>query len=259
MQDNVSNNNTLSSTILSNNEIAISISNAAVNFGKSNIFENANFDFKVGEWSFILGASGVGKTTILNVIADLHPELAQTYFKGTITRNYDKQKIKLSYLQQKDMLLSWLNVQNNITIGDKLRSEPINNNSVAQIAEELNITDLLLRKIDELSGGQRQKVMLARMIYENPSIILMDEPFSALDAITRFTMQDLFFKYMQGKTVIFITHDPMEALRLGHNIYVLTKSGAEKLNVEDKGEPVRNISDQNIIRLYDELIKLLAN
>jgi len=128
-------------------------------------------------------------------------------------------------MSQDDGLLPWLSVVNNVQLGPRLRGEAsaATRQRAVKLLKQVNLSDWVNASTDQLSGGMRQRVALARTLLENKPIVLMDEPFSRLDAITRDELQLLATRLLQGKTVMLVTHDPLEALRLGHTIHVLQR------------------------------------
>lgn len=165
-----------------------------------------------GQWLCILGRSGVGKTTLLRLIAGLEdlPSLTPS----------------LSYMIQQDSLLPWLSVFDNVGLGFRLRQQKVPTELILKVLMQVGLAQWQDSYPHQLSIGMRQRVALARLIIEDHSLILLDEPFSALDTETRAEMQDLSLKAFAGKTVILVTHDPQEAMRLGNQVLLLTGSPA---------------------------------
>lgn len=181
-------------------------------------FQNVNFSLNKGKCLVLLGRSGAGKTTLLKVIAQL--------IKPTTGRIYstDNQKFKTSLVFQKPLLFPWLNVYENITLSQKFKTN-IKKQSLAveQLASELEIDHLLRRNVSNLSGGEAQRVSLARSLLNHPDLLLFDEPFSALDPYLKDNLR-LWLKNLLNKknlTSIFVTHDLKEATMLGDSIAVL--------------------------------------
>ncbi|MBA3661183.1 MAG: ABC transporter ATP-binding protein [Gammaproteobacteria bacterium] len=204
---------------------AIHIHNATLTYQNRVIFSNLNLSIPAGTWVGLIGPSGVGKTSLLRAIANLpSPE---AHFSGSIeTDNGIAASTQTAYLPQSDLLLPWLTVIQNITLRSKLQRQ---RGDEARLLHEK--AELLLDKVKlshardlyphQLSGGMRQRAALVRVLLEEKPIMLLDEPFSAVDAITRYQLHGLAIELMQHKTVLFITHDPTEALRLAHLIYIL--------------------------------------
>jgi putative hydroxymethylpyrimidine transport system ATP-binding protein len=131
---------------------------------------------------------------------------------------------RIAYMAQTDLLMPWLTVRDNVLIGYRLRGERVTTQVVERammLIEQVGLASVYMKKTTVLSGGMRQRVALARTLMENKPVVLMDEPFSALDAVTRFEIQTLAAQCLQGRTVLLVTHDPWEALRLADQILVL--------------------------------------
>lgn len=196
------------------------------------LFGHIDLTLPAGHWTCILGRSGVGKSTLLRLIAGL--DCAGT-FKGTITAAEGQ----TSFMAQSDLLLPWLSVLDNISLGARLRNETPDITRAEDLLERVGLAAYRNKKPGALSGGMRQRAALARTLMENRAVALLDEPFSALDASTRADMQDLAAEMLTGKTVLLVTHDPAEAVRLGHQIIVLTPNGAKHWTPPDTA-PVRD-------------------
>jgi putative hydroxymethylpyrimidine transport system ATP-binding protein len=195
----------------------IILDDVSLSFDQHALFSNLNCQFLGGQFTCILGPSGVGKSSLLRLIAGLHPT--------TSIRTSDNQDITkhIAYMSQSDSLLPWLNTLDNALLGARLRGEVTSTkrNQAIALLKRVGLKNPK-QKVEELSGGMRQRVALVRTLLEDKPIVLMDEPFSALDVITRLDLQDLAAELLKNKTVILVTHDPLEALRLGHVIYVLS-------------------------------------
>ena len=189
------------------------------------LFAPIDLSLPAGQWTCILGRSGVGKSTLLRLIAGLE---TTGQFIGDITAS-DGQPFnnRISYMTQSDTLLPWLTVFENIVLGARLRGEPPDFTRANTLLDRVGLNSYGDRKPASLSGGMRQRTALARTLMEDRSLVLLDEPFSALDASTRADMQDLAAQMLRGKTVLLVTHDPAEAVRLGHQIVVLTPDGIQ--------------------------------
>jgi putative hydroxymethylpyrimidine transport system ATP-binding protein len=204
------------------------LSNARLIYHNKLLFDHLSLTLPENQWTCILGPSGVGKSSLLRLLAYL-PTGGKANFESNI---HDKD---IAYMAQTDLLLPWLSVLDNILISIKLRGEKISSQHKKEaliLLEQMGIASHINKKPHQLSGGERQRVALVRTLFQHKKIILMDEPFTSLDAITKWKLQGLFSEYLKSKTVLLITHDPMEALRLGHHIYILSGRPAklEKLS-----------------------------
>ena len=190
------------------------------------LFEGITLTLTAAEWTCLLGPSGVGKSTILRLILGL--DTAGT-FSGTIDAS-DGQTLesRISYMAQSDLLLPWLTVLENTVLGARLRDEKPDMSRAQDLLARVGLSDHQTKKPAALSGGMRQRAALARTLMEDRPIVLLDEPFSALDAGTRADMQELAAEVLIGKTVMLVTHDPGEAARMAHQIVLLTRSEAKQ-------------------------------
>lgn len=164
-------------------------------------------------------------------------------------------------MAQKDLLLPWLSVLKNVLLGARLRGTVSREDEATarSLIQAVGLSDYREALPAELSGGMRQRVALLRTLMEKRPVILMDEPFSALDAITRIRLQDLAVKLVQNATVLLVTHDPLEALRLGHHIHVMTGLPARlSPAIVPPGKPPRRLDDADITRLHEDLLNELV-
>lgn len=232
----------------------INISVKHHSFGDVILFNSLELTIPKTAWTCLLGVSGVGKTTLLKVLAELNSENSSFSIKCS-----DGHPIKnrVAYMAQQDMLLPWLNVIENVTLGDRLRgkNDPVRRGLAYELIGQVGLRNYALALPDQLSGGMRQRVALARTLLEDRPVVLMDEPFSALDAITRLQLQDLSANLLKNKTVLLVTHDPLEALRLGNYIYLLANRPAqlEKI-IELTDQTPRNIGEPSILAHQADLL-----
>lgn len=181
-----------------------------------------------GKFNCILGPSGIGKSSLLRLIAGLIQPQEQI-IRGMV---YASDNIPLSpriaYMAQTDQLLPWLSVLDNVLIGKRLhgRVTQQDNEQAYRLLSKVGLDNAAKKLPAQLSGGMRQRVALARTLMLDKPIVLMDEPFSSLDVITRLRLQELTVTLLEGRTVIMVTHDPQEALRIAHRIYVMMGSPA---------------------------------
>jgi NitT/TauT family transport system ATP-binding protein len=197
-----------------------------------------------GEFVCLLGASGCGKSTLLNLVAGL----------DTPTRGEVERVGQPSFMFQEAALFPWLSVERNVEMPLKLHKVPKvqRRAKVAELLELVQLTGFADRQPHELSGGMRQRVALARALAHDAEVLLMDEPFGALDAMTRDIMHDEIERIWQatGRTILFVTHNVREAARLGDRIVLLTSRPgrvAEEFTV-DIPRP-RRIEDPDVAAL----------
>ena len=235
----------------------VSLEDARLVHDRTVLFDGLSLDLAAGRWTVLLGPSGVGKTTLLRLLAGLDT--------GAEARISDGDGADLTgrigYLAQRDLLLPWLTILENTVLGARLRGE--NGADARALAETLlrraGLGDATGLLPSACSGGMRQRAALVRTLVENRPVVLMDEPFSALDAITRLQLQDLAADLLAGKTVLLVTHDPLEALRLGHRIHVMTGRPARigDALVPD-GVPPRQADDPAVMQMQARLLSRLS-
>ncbi len=188
--------------------------------GEAALFGPIDLRLITGEWTCLLGPSGVGKSTVLRLIAGLETGVR---FEGEVSR-----QAEVALMAQDPGLIGWLDVSGNVMLGARLRGETPDRDRARGLIEAVGLSDRATNLPGALSGGQRQRLALARTLYEERPLVLLDEPFSALDARTRAGMQDLSARLLAGRTTLLVTHDPAEAARLGDRILLLTETGIEE-------------------------------
>ncbi|MDO5547939.1 MAG: ABC transporter ATP-binding protein [Eubacteriales bacterium] len=193
--------------------------------GPVKALQDITFNIYRGEFVCVLGPSGCGKSTLLKIIAGfIPPTSGSVKLDGEDIKGTDWQR---GVVFQHPPLYDWFSVRENVEFGPKVRGLP--KEQYHKLAEDflakVGLTEFADKKIYELSGGMKQRVSIARALVNDPEILLMDEPFGALDALTRETVQDLTRKiwWETGKTIFFITHDVEEALLLGSRAIVLSR------------------------------------
>ncbi|WP_299373897.1 ATP-binding cassette domain-containing protein [uncultured Tateyamaria sp.] len=201
------------------------------------LFTASELSVPARQWTCILGRSGVGKSTLLRLIAGL--DHAGT-FTGQITASDNASLTgRVSFMAQSDLLLPWLTVLENVVLGARLRGMTPDMDRARDLIARVGLTTSRHLRPAALSGGMRQRTALARTLMQDCPVALLDEPFSALDAGMRADMQELSAHMLSGKTVVMVTHDPAEAVRLGHQIVVLSADGANPWQPPEQ-QPVRN-------------------
>lgn len=182
--------------------------------------KNINLTVNENEFIVLVGPSGCGKSTILSIIGNLEKKS-----KGQI--EFKKKNIKVGYMFQEDALFPWLTVLDNCMIGLKIQKQVTKENEqyVKSLLKKYGLDSFQKSYPSELSGGMRQRVALIRTLATKPDILLLDEPFSALDYQTRITVSDDVYKIIreEKKTAIMVTHDIHEAVSIANKVVVLTK------------------------------------
>lgn len=218
------------------------------------LFEGLALRVRAGRCVALLGASGVGKTSLLRIAAGL-----ETPDAGVVEAD-DGQALapRIAWMGQQDLLYPWARALENVTLGSRLRGQRPDHARAMALLEAVGLAGRERALPKELSGGMRQRVALARTLYEDRPVVLMDEPFSALDAITRAQMQTLAATLLAGRTMLLITHDPLEACRLGHSLHVMAGQPA-RLGpaITVPGTPPRVPDDEALLHTQAELLRAL--
>jgi ABC-type nitrate/sulfonate/bicarbonate transport system ATPase subunit len=215
--------------------IKLAIRHLNHNFGSFRALSDVSLDIRDGEFVCILGASGCGKSTLFNAVSGLLDISAgQILLDGQSIAGKPGQ---VGYMLQKDLLLPWRTVLGNITLGASLTrgASRADREKAAELATHDGLGDFLRHYPRALSGGMRQRVALMRTIAAGRDVMLLDEPFGALDSQTRATMQKLLLRVWDHshKTVLFVTHDIDEAIILGDRVHVMTaRPGRMKATVD---------------------------
>lgn len=188
------------------------------------LFESFDLTLPPGKWMALLGRSGVGKSSLLRFIAGLHERATHPGLQSGGERSWaGYHDFSVAYLAQQDALLPWLTAWENALLPFSLSGKVPPEDQAKQWFERMGLSASQHKKPGQLSGGMRQRVALIRTLLQDEPLVLMDEPFSSLDAITRLEMQRLSRSYLKAAeaSVLLVTHDPWEALALADEILVL--------------------------------------
>lgn len=210
------------------------------------LFRDLELSLVKGGWTCLLGPSGVGKTTVLRMLAGLE---VHGRFDGELAT------LDAAYMAQQDLLMPWLDVVGNVTLGSKLRGEAGDGTKAMALIERVGLADHVHKFPRQLSGGMRQRAALARTLMEERSVVLLDEPFSALDARTRAEMQELAHQLLHDRTVLLVTHDPLEAARLGDQTLIMT----EMMLANTQAKTTANILEAEASETLELQAQLLAS
>ena len=240
------------------------------NDGETLALNDVNFCVYEKEFVAIVGPSGCGKTTILSLIAGiLKPSEGKIYLDGQDINNpknqnkHSKEYAHLGYMFQKDQLFEWRTIWKNVTLGIELQKKKKDKELLLRVDNLLNkygLRNFKHSKPSELSGGMRQRVALIRTLALNPTLLLLDEPFSALDFQTRLNVCDNVSEIIENekKTAILVTHDISEAVSLADRVIVLSsRPGTVKkiveINLKEFGTPLMRRESKKAHDYFDEI------
>ncbi|MFZ4677778.1 MAG: ABC transporter ATP-binding protein [Nodosilinea sp.] len=247
----------------SSEEVVVALRDIALRFGQGAQSVEAlwgiNLDLTAGDFVCVLGSSGCGKTTLLRVLAGYQaPTSGAVYIDGKV---HNAPNAEVGVVFQRPNLLPWLSIADNVGFGPKMQGEPdlARKQRVSHYLDMVGLTDARQRLPHQLSGGMQQRAAIARTLAANPRVVLMDEPFGALDALTRESMQLHLRQIWQQtqKTIFFITHDVEEALILSTRVVVMHAQPGRI--VEQIPNPFRDVFDHMSItelRTMPEFIRL---
>lgn len=218
--------------------------------------EDFTFNLKNGEFIAIVGPSGCGKSTILNILASL-----DTKSGGNINL---KDNITIGYMLQQDSLFNWKTVLQNCLLGLEIKKELSKENKdyVINLLNTYGLKDFINNYPNTLSGGMRQRVSLIRTLATKPDLLLMDEPFSALDYQTRLAVSDDVYNIIkkENKSAIMVTHDIAEAISMADKVIILSNRPSKikkivDIKMENKSTPISNRKAKEFPYYYDLIWK----
>jgi NitT/TauT family transport system ATP-binding protein len=223
------------------------------------VLENIDLDVAAGEFVCLVGQSGCGKSTLLNLVAGfLKPTSGQALIDGAPVTGPDVRRI---FIFQENALFPWLTVRENVGFGLTHLAKAEQVEIAAHYIDMVGLTGFERAYPHELSGGMKQRVELARALAANPDVLFMDEPFGALDFLTRLKMRQELVRIWQRerKTVLFVTHDVEESVQLADRVVVMSRRPARIRRIVDidLARP-RDLDSPDYLRLRDEIFETLG-
>ena len=220
----------------------------------THVLDNISFNLNEGEILCIVGTSGCGKSTLLNIIAGLDDK-----YTGDIMYNFNKDKI--GYMLQDSALFPWLSINDNANLACNIKSFD-NKDYIDYLIHRYGLDAYKNEYPDKLSGGMKQRVALIRTIAFKPKLLLLDEPFAALDYQTRLSISNDVYKLIKENNIstIIITHDISEAISLADRVIILSNRPSHikkiyTINLKSKNNPISNRSDENFLYYYELISK----
>lgn len=226
--------------------------------------DSITFDVKREEFVAIVGPSGCGKTTILSLLASLNkPSSGEILLEGLPLAKNNK---IAGLMPQRDQLFEWRTIQKNVTLGLEIQKTKTTENIAyaKKLLEKYELGEFVKKHPNELSGGMRQRVALIRTLVSNPKLLLLDEPFSALDFQTRLSVCDDVHKIIkeEKKTALLVTHDISEAISMSDRIIILTKRPAKvkeilEINLDKDKSPLQRREQKEFAPYFKQILELL--
>ena len=239
-------------------DVAVEARELTKRYGDTLVFEDLNIEVHDGELLCLLGPSGCGKTTLLHLIAGLEESTdGGVYFHGKRVEGPDYRR---GVVFQDPHLYPWRTVRENVELGPEVRGEAADADRVEELLRMVGLEESEDARPGELSGGMAQRVSLARTLANDPEMLLMDEPFSALDALTKMDLQDELLELTDRLTMtsVFVTHDIEEAVYLGDRVAVMGDNSAGIRRVVETEESKNRDSEafaekkREILRMFKE-------
>lgn len=229
--------------------------------GETQALKNISFNAQKGEFISIVGPSGCGKTTILSAISGLvKPAEGKIFLEG---KPIDSTKGETGYMLQRDQLFEWRTIEKNVLIGLEIQKKltPETRDYAFDLLEKYGLKEFRKHHPNQLSGGMRQRAALIRTLAFKPKLLLLDEPFSALDYQTRLKVCDDVHKIIksEGTTALLVTHDISEAVSISDRVIVLSDRPAQIKNIYtidiDKTTPLSRREDSRFAGWFDKIWK----
>lgn len=255
-----------------NNKAVITVRDLNLYYGdgKNGVFalKDINLDINEGDFVCVLGPSGCGKSTFLKILAGfLAPSTGKVCLDG---KEIHKPDYSRGVVFQTPNLYPWMNIEKNVGYGPMVRHIPKEERRILtdKYLRQVGLSEFKKQRTYELSGGMKQRAALAKVLVNDPRIILMDEPFGALDALTRVNMQGLIRKIWKetGKTILLITHDVDEALQLGNRVVVFSKRPGTILedcsidfasHIKERGDENEVIFEKEYMDMKQRLLSII--
>jgi NitT/TauT family transport system ATP-binding protein len=241
-----------------NHEVLLALQGVSFGYGQKLIIQGLDWFLHQGSFECVIGRSGCGKSTLLELLCGLkRPQMGEVYLCG---KRHQGPQQDISYVFQKPNLLDWLNVLDNVLLPHKLKSkvDKITVDRAMSILNLLGISSQAHQPIWRLSGGEQSRVAIARALVAKPRVLLMDEPFASLDAITREELQaQLRLLHVQlGLTTVFVTHDLQEAIYLGDLVHVLEQGQfVHSQNIDFSSSRAPNLKDESQFVNYSNILR----
>lgn len=244
--------------------IAIAAKSLRLDFGPLTVLSDVNVDIERGQFVSLLGPSGCGKSTFLNIVAGLlQPTAGRVEIDGIASSGIPS---SAGYMFQEDTLLPWATAIQNVMLPQEVAGRK-DAKEAARLLEMVGLKGFEQKRPSQLSGGMRKRVQFARLLAQRPKIVFMDEPFGALDALTKLIMQQELLNILEGdpKTVLFVTHDPAEAILLSDRILVFSKRPGRVVSDYEVpiARPRRDLAalmkNQVYLNLYDTIVRQLLS
>jgi len=224
-----------------------------------NVLQSISLDVRRGEFVCIVGPSGCGKSTLLNIVAGfIRQSGGEVFVRGSPVSGPDPQRI---FVFQENGVFPWLNVHENVGFGLQQKTAGERERIIARYIEMVGLAGFETAYPHELSGGMRQRVEIARALAANPDIIYMDEPFGALDFLTRLKMRTDLVRIWQSekKTILFVTHDIEEAVQVADRVLIMTARPATIQDVVDVDLPrPRHLDSPGYLEKRDRIFQLMG-